>query len=417
MNALTMPRLSDSMQQGTILTWLKASGERVEPGDELVEIETDKATMTYEAEASGLLTIVAAEGETLPVGAVIGSLADATEPPGPAAAAVPAAAGQPQDPANEPVPALAALAVATAGINGHRRDGAAKATPLARRAAELHGVKLAEVAGTGPRGRVTRPDVLRHAGINPEPAVSLPVRRPAEGESEPTPDGLKGEVTIVEPSRLQTVIASRMAESRATIPDFQVQVEVVVDAAIALRAGIAASGVKPPSFNDLIVKATAVALRSHPRANASFRDGQFELYSRINVGIAVAAEDALVVPTIFDADQKSLGAIAEESRRLAERVRDQRITPPELSGGTFTVSNLGMYGMSAITPLINPPQVAILGVGATRSVLARVDGEIVERQLMTLTLSCDHRILHGAEGSQLLSEIGSKLEAPIQLML
>ncbi len=413
MTELTMPQLSDSMQNGTILTWLKASGELVNEGDELVEIETDKATMTYEAEAGGLLTIVAAEGATLPVGAVIASLAEAGEPPAPAPAAVPAAAGQPQLSAIEPRQTPTPQTVTTAEANGHAHDGAVKATPLARRVAQLRGVELAEVVGTGPRGRITRPDVLRHVGVEPEPARPTVPR----SEREPTVDGSKGAVTVVEPSRLQTVMAKRMSESSATIPDFQVQAEVVMDAAVAMRAGIARGGVKPPSLNDLIVKATALALRSHPRANASFRDGRFELYSRINIGIAVAAEDALVVPTIFDADQKSIGAIAEDSRGLAARVRDQTITPPELSGATFTVSNLGMYGTTAITPMINPPQVAILGVGSTRSVLARVDGEIVDRQLMTLTLSCDHRILHGAEAAQLLSDIRSNLETPLLLVM
>jgi pyruvate dehydrogenase E2 component (dihydrolipoamide acetyltransferase) len=409
MTELTMPRLSDSMQSGTILTWLKGSGEFVNEGDELVEIETDKATMTYAAEAGGLLTIVAAEGATLPVGAVTASLAEAGEPPAPAPAAVPAAAGQPQLSASEP----RQVPTPRADGNGHVGDAGVKATPLARRVAQLREVELAEVVGTGPRGRITRPDVLRHAGVEPEPT------RPAVPplEREPAVDGSKGTVTIVEPSRLQTAMAERMSQSSATIPDFQVQAEVVMDAAVAMRAGIAAGGVKPPSLNDLIIKATALALRSHPRANASFRDGRFELYSRINIGIAVAADDALVVPTIFDADQKSIGAIAEESRRLAARVRDRTITPPELSGTTFTVSNLGMYGTSAITPIINPPQVAILGVGATRSVLTRVDGEIVDRHLMTLTLSCDHRILHGADAAQLLADIRNKLETPLLLAL
>ena len=190
-----------------------------------------------------------------------------------------------------------------------------------------------------------------------------------------------------------------------------------MDAAIALRRQIKTAGISPPSFNDLIVKAAAIALRAHPRANGAYRDGHFELYSRINIGIAVAAQDALVVPTIFDADQKSLGTIAAEAGRLASRVRDRTITPPELSGATFTVSNLGMYGMSAITPVINSPQAAILGVGTIRPDLARVDGDIVERQLLTLTLSCDHRILYGAGAAQFLSDIRTQLEQPVRLAL
>ena len=167
----------------------------------------------------------------------------------------------------------------------------------------------------------------------------------------------------------------------------------------------------------MIVKACAVALRSHPRANGSYLDGRFELHQRVNVGIAVAADDALVVATVPDADTKSLSQIARESRRLAERVRSGEITPPELSGATFTVSNLGMFGMTAITPVINSPQAAILGVGALRETLARVDGEIVDRMLLTLTLSCDHRILYGADAARLLSDIKGLLERPLNLAL
>jgi pyruvate dehydrogenase E2 component (dihydrolipoamide acetyltransferase) len=208
-----------------------------------------------------------------------------------------------------------------------------------------------------------------------------------------------------------------MSEAKATIPHFQVQTEVVMDPAVAFRAEIKNAGADPPSLNDLIVKAAALSLRAHPLANGSYRDGHFELHSRVNVGIAVAAQRTLVVPTIFDADQKSLGTIATVSRRLAERVRDGDVSPAELSGATFTVSNLGMYGMTAITPVINPPQAAILGVGATRGTLARVDGEIVDRQLMTLTLSCDHRILYGADAAEFLSAIRDLLERPVRLAL
>jgi pyruvate dehydrogenase E2 component (dihydrolipoamide acetyltransferase) len=284
---------------------------------------------------------------------------------------------------------------------------------------------LEDVAGSGPLGRVTRADVLARAGLSatPSPLPGATVRQPRapaptrSAAAEPSSATAKGNVQVVQLTRLQTVVARRMAEAKATVPEFQVQTEVIMDAAIAFRAQIKASGADAPSFNDLIVKAAALALRRHPRANGSYRDGHFELYTRINVGIAVAAADTLIVPTIFDADQKSLGAISAESRRLAERVREGTITPPELSGATFTVSNLGMYGMSAITPVINAPQAAILGVGAMRPVLARVDGEILDRQLITLTLSCDHRILYGADAAEFLSEVRGLLEQPLQLVL
>jgi pyruvate dehydrogenase E2 component (dihydrolipoamide acetyltransferase) len=213
-----------------------------------------------------------------------------------------------------------------------------------------------------------------------------------------------------------------MAEAKSTIPHFQVQTEVQFDAAIALRGELKTAaehlpGTPVPSLNDLIVKASALALRRHPHANGSYRDGRFELHDRVNVGVAVAADSALVVPTVFDADTKSLGAIAQDTRALAEKVRSQAITPPELSGATFTVSNLGMFGMTAITPVINPPQAAILGVGAARVTLARdaQTGEIVDRQLLTLTLSCDHRILYGADAARFLAEIKALLESPLHL--
>ena len=211
-----------------------------------------------------------------------------------------------------------------------------------------------------------------------------------------------------------------MAEAKATVPHFQVQTEARIDALIALRAELKALGDRAqpvPSVTDLIVKACALALRAHPRANGSYRDGRFELHRAINIGIAVAAPDALVVPTIIDADQRSLREIALESRQLARRVRDGTVTPPELSGATFTVSNLGMYGMTAITPVINPPQAAILGVGATRAVPALEDGQLVEQHLMTLTLSCDHRILYGADAARFLSDIRAAIETPLGLML
>jgi pyruvate dehydrogenase E2 component (dihydrolipoamide acetyltransferase) len=172
-----------------------------------------------------------------------------------------------------------------------------------------------------------------------------------------------------------------------------------------------------PSFNDFIVKAAAIALRRHPRANGSYRDDRFELHARVNVGVAVAADDALIVPTVFDADTKALGQIARDVRELASRVRAGSVSPSDLEGGTFTVSNLGMYGMSAITPVINAPQAAILGVGALRPVLARVDGEIVDRTLMTLRLSCDHRILYGADAAIFLAEIRELLESPLRFAL
>jgi pyruvate dehydrogenase E2 component (dihydrolipoamide acetyltransferase) len=228
-------------------------------------------------------------------------------------------------------------------------------------------------------------------------------------------------VTVQELTRTQSVIARRMAESKATVPEFTLSAEVDMEAAVALRAQLkavaGAEGAATPSYNDMVVKACAIALREHPRANGAYRDGRFELYSRVNVGVAVAAQDSLVVPTVFDADQKSLGEIARETRTLAERVRAGAVTPPELSGGTFTVSNLGMFGIQSFTAVINAPQAAILAVGEMTPRAVVRDGEIVALHAMTVTLACDHRILYGAEAAEFLGRIRGLLEQPIALAL
>jgi pyruvate dehydrogenase E2 component (dihydrolipoamide acetyltransferase) len=279
--------------------------------------------------------------------------------------------------------------------------------------ATVHGVDLGALDGTGPRGRITRADVAARAGIEERRDPEI---RPAVRDRSPRRASTTQELT-----RTQRLIARRMAEAKATIPHFQVQTEADIGALAALRAQLKDQPSPPdplPSLNDFIVKACALALRRHPRANGSYRDERFELHEQVNVGIAVAAADALVVPTVSDADGRSVGAIAREARRLAAAVRDGSVTPGELAGATFTVSNLGMYGMTAITPVINPPQAAILGVGAARAVLALDDhGAVTERQLMTLTLSCDHRILYGADAAEFLSDIRRGLESPLTLLL
>ncbi|HMI72868.1 MAG TPA: dihydrolipoamide acetyltransferase family protein, partial [Solirubrobacteraceae bacterium] len=222
-------------------------------------------------------------------------------------------------------------------------------------------------------------------------------------------------------TRTQQVIARRMAESKATVPEFTITTEVDMQAAVALRGQLKAvaegSDAPVPSYNDMVVKACAIALREYPRANGSYKDGHFELYSRVNIGVAVAAQDALVVPTVFDADKKSLGEIARDGRALAERVRAGVVTPPELSGGTFTVSNLGMFGVTEFVAVINPPQAAILAVGKMEPRAVVRDGEVTARNTMNITLSCDHRILYGADAAEFLARIKALLEQPIALAL
>jgi pyruvate dehydrogenase E2 component (dihydrolipoamide acetyltransferase) len=221
-------------------------------------------------------------------------------------------------------------------------------------------------------------------------------------------------------SRTQQLVARRMAESRATVPHFTLQAELDMEQAVDGRSALKAAAREDelvPSFNDMVVKACALALREFPRANGAYRDGRFELYSRVNVGVAVAAQDALVVPTVFDADTKSLREIAAETRGLATKVRDGTITPPELSGGTFTVSNLGMYGISNFEAVINPPQAAILAVGTLEPKPVVRDGEVVARHMMGVTLACDHRILYGAEAAEFLARVRTLLEHPVGLAL
>jgi pyruvate dehydrogenase E2 component (dihydrolipoamide acetyltransferase) len=417
MSEITMPRLSDSMEEGTILKWLRGDGDEVAVGDELLEVETDKATVTVESELAGVLTIAVPEGATVAVGAVIGSVGDAAPGVGTDAGAAAAATG-----GNGAAPASAApAATAPASAPSPRADVGADvaATPLARRAAREHGVALAELRGSGPRGRIRRSDVLAAAGVAapPRPAQPLPAAeaaRAAPPAPRPTEPGEVRELT-----RVQRVIAQRMVQSRSAIPEFEVQTEVRMDEALALREELRGlPGDLPlPSLNDLIVRAVALALRRHPKLNASYAEDRLVLHPQVNVGIAVATEDALIVPTVRDADTRSLSSLAAEARRLAEKVRDGTVTPDELSGATFTVSNLGMFGMTAIRPIINAPQVAILGVGQARETLKLVDGQPVARQLMTLTLSCDHRAVYGADAARFLSEVRELLEAPLRLLL
>ena len=228
----------------------------------------------------------------------------------------------------------------------------------------------------------------------------------------------KGDTTNVALTRMQQTIARRMAESKATIPDFTLLADVDMQECVRLRGELKSiSKDEAPTYNDMVVKACALALREHPRANGSYRDGALQLHSRINIGVAVAAQDALVVPTVFDADAKALGEIARETRSLATRVRDATITPPELGGGTFTVSNLGMYGIKSFTAIINPPQAAILSVGAVQQRAVVRDDEVVARHTMTLTLVCDHRVLYGADAAELLARIRELLQAPAALTL
>jgi pyruvate dehydrogenase E2 component (dihydrolipoamide acetyltransferase) len=449
------------MEEGTILRWLKAEGDTVARGEELCEIETDKATMTYESDSDGVLHIIAAEGTTLPIGQPIAVIGDGSPP----AAEAPSANGASSDtplptidapdiepPADDKRDDAPATAPPQAPVAAYAPDGVdepaksppapassgerVKASPVARRIARERGVDLAGVTGTGPGGRIVRSDV-EGAPVGAAPSApdvetsGEPITAPTVEAPTPTPvppaavtrgeaGTAKGEVTVQELTRGQQVVARRMAEAKATVPEFTLQAEIDMEGAVALRSQLkklAAEGTPVPSYNDMVVKACGLALSQHPRANGAYRDGRFELHQRVNVGVAVAAPDSLVVPTVFDADSKSLGEIARETRALAERVRAGAITPPELSGGTFTVSNLGMYGVSNFTAIVNPPQAAILAVGELKQRAVVRDGELVARHTMHVTLACDHRILYGADAALFLARVRELLEEPLALAL
>jgi pyruvate dehydrogenase E2 component (dihydrolipoamide acetyltransferase) len=380
-----------------------------------------------------VLKIVAQEGDTLPVGQAIAQIGgDGGNGAAPAAADEPApepessaeggagTAEEEVERVKQPEPVATEKREPEPEPQGEG-NGRVKASPIARRMAQDLGVDLAALQGTGPGGRIVKSDVeaaAQDGGEAPAEQEEAPAAAPAAA---PAGDGAsgRGATTTEDLTRLQQTIARRMAESKATAPEFVITCEVDMEAAVAFRKQLkAASGDDPaPSFNDFVVKASALALKEFPRANGAYRDGKFELYSRINVGIAVAGQDALIVPTIFDADSKSIGQISRDARALAGRVREGKITPPELSSGTFSVSNLGMFGIKRFAAVINPPQAAILAVGEMTPRAVVHDGEIAVRSIMELTLTCDHRILYGADAAQFLGRIRERLENPLSLAL
>jgi pyruvate dehydrogenase E2 component (dihydrolipoyllysine-residue acetyltransferase) len=375
-----MPKLSDSMADAVIVRWLVAPGDAFARGEALIEVETDKATVVYEAEADGTLdAILVPEGAAAAIGEPIATLANGRA-----------------EPSQEDGPAPA------------QRDGAGterpNASPVARRTAVELGVSLHGIVGSGPGGRISREDVQR--------AASVSGARAQRSEAV----GGKGEVETLELTATQATIARRMAESARTIPVFTVSSDVDMSLITELRRGARREGA--PSLNDFVVKAAAGALQAFPKLNASLVDGKVECYARVNIGVAVATDDALLVPVVRDADRKSLAEVAAETRRLAEGARNRSLSLEDLSDGTFTVSNLGMFGVRAFTAIIDPPQAAILAVGGVRRApVEDANGGVVFRDLMTVTLTCDHRVAYGADGAQFLSRLRDLLERPLELTL
>ena len=399
---LTMPKLSDSMADAVIVRWLKSAGETFARGEGLIEVETDKATVVYEAEWEGTLdSILVPEGSTVAVGEPIATLANGDGAAGRDTRSAP------------PLPEQAPVRPAVPAVEARPADddsapGRAVASPVARRTAVELGVSLHGLAGTGPGGRITVADVKRAAAE----AETTPARA-----AQPPVSG-KGEVSVHEPTPTQATIARRMLESATTIPVFTVSADIDVSQIVASRREARERGGEAPSVNDFVVKAAAATLREFPRFNASYVDGTVECYSRVNVGIAVATDDALLVPVVRDADRKSLAELAEETRTLADGARRRALRPEDFHDGTFTVSNLGMFGVRAFTAIIDPPQVAILAVGgARRAPVEDGAGRIAFGDLLTATLSCDHRVVYGADGARFLSRLRELLERPLALAL
>lgn len=395
-----MPKMGDAMTEGKILRWMKRPGDAVAPGEPIAEIETDKVNVELPAEEAGtLLEVLAPEGQSVPVGQPIAVIGRPGEQPGTATA--PARSTPGAEPA-APRPATPAEAPAPARIPAEERI---KASPLARRLAREHGVDLAALTGTGPEGRITKEDVEAYLARTAGAAPAAP----------PTPPLRTEEVPLGRPRR---TVAQRMVEAKGPVPHFYVTVEIRMDAALDLRRQLnAALGEKVVSVNDLVVKAAALALRAFPNLNASYRGETVLRYGEVHVGVAVDRPEGLIVPVIRHADRKGLVAIAREARDLAERARSGRLRPEELEGGTFTVSNLGMFEVESFAAIINPPQAAILAVGTALPRAVVDGGQVRAAHVMKATLSADHRVTDGAEAARYLAELRRLLETPLLLVV
>ncbi|MFY0569189.1 pyruvate dehydrogenase complex dihydrolipoamide acetyltransferase [Archangium lansingense] len=401
---VVMPALSPTMTEGKLIKWLKKEGDKVSSGQAIAEVETDKSNLEVEAYDDGVLArIVVQEGQMAKVGAPIAFLAGK----GGAKAAAPAQAPAPAAPKAEapkaaaPAPApKAAGPVATPG-------GRLRASPLAKRMARERGLDLSQVQGSGPLGRIVKSDI--------EKALQAPAaarKAPAAAAAAP---GERPEPKAVPVTTMRKVIGQRMAEVKPGVPHFYLSVDVEMDAALKIREEAKALESKV-SVNDIIVKASAMALRRYPKMNVSLHGDTILHFETVDVGIAVAIEDGLITPIIRDADKKGLSAISAEARDLAERARKRGLKPHEYTGGSLTVSNLGMYGIDSFIAVINPPQAAILAVGSVSDKVVVRDGQMVVRKLMTVTLSGDHRVIDGAIGAEYLRELKALLEHPMRLL-
>ena len=441
--AVTMPALSPTMEEGTLARWLKQEGETVNPGDVIAEIETDKATMEVEAVDEGVLgRIVVPEGtEGVKVNATIawlleeGEDASALPADGEAGGVAAAPAAEPEPAPAEPAqvpdspppapasaavePAPAAPAAETPAGPGAGEGARIAASPLARRMAKQAGLDLAALAGSGPHGRIVKRDIEKAlaAGAPTPRAAPAPVEAPAPA-ARPAAVDAAPESREVPHSNVRKVIARRLTEAARDIPQIYLSVDMEIDRLLAARRELneALEGRAKVSVNDMVIKAAALALRQAPAVNAQWTETATVLLGAVDISVAVAYEGGLITPIIFDADRKGLAQIAGEMKELAGRAREGRLKPEEYQGGGFTVSNLGMYGIGHFTSIVNPPQAAILAVGAGEQKVVVRDGEMAVATVMTCTLTCDHRVIDGALGAQWLQAFKGFVERPLSML-
>jgi len=406
---ITMPKMGFDMQEGTLVQWVKQVGDTVNAGDVVAVIESDKANVEVTSFKSGVVRRLLAEvGTVVPVGQPIAVVGAPDEDISQLEAGVPAAAAAEAPAAPEAAPAATAAEEAAAAV-----EGRIPASPVARRVAADMGIDLASVRGTGPGGRVTREDVEAFARRRERAPV------PAAAPAPATPAGAE-EYTVQRATPMRLTIARRMIQSKQQVPHFYLSAEVDMDPAMALRQQL--NSMLPEeeqlTVNDLIVKASAVALRQFPRLNAAYAGDEVHLYSRVNIGIAVANEQGLVVTVVKDCDRLSLGQLSRQAREQINRARQGRMQAEDMPGGTFTISNLGMYGIEEFLAIINPPQAAALAVGQARRVpVVSAAGQIVPGTRMKITVSADHRVTDGAEAALFVKAVKAALEQPMKLVL
>ncbi|GIV08653.1 MAG: dihydrolipoamide acetyltransferase component of pyruvate dehydrogenase complex [Fimbriimonadales bacterium] len=408
MHTIIMPKMGDAMEEGTLVRWLKQEGDSVREGEPIAEIATDKATIEIEAPGAGVLKgIRVQEGAVVPVNTPLAYILQEGE-------SLPSATdGKPAEP---PAPAAAVASAPTPAPTPSNGETRILASPLARKIAAEHGIDLAQVKGTGPKGRIVERDVLAfiesHKAAAPV-AASAPAAAPT-----PAPAPIAAQERVESLNRLRQITAQRTTEAHQTIPHFYLTMEIDMENALALRQQLnQMDETLRVSVNDLIVKACAVALEKHPVINARYHDGQLVHPNGIHIGVAVAAEQGLLVAVLKHCEGKSLRRIAQEAQPLIQKARDGKLLPDEMTGNTFTISNLGMFGIEQFTAIINPPASAILAVGATKRVpVVNDDGSITPRARMKVTMSCDHRVIDGAVGAQFLQTLKQVLENPLLML-